>query len=249
MFGSVERYASAVRRKRFAMLRGRAVLAVALALALYLLITHFLAATYGIDSVSMRPNLEPSDRVMATPLSYGVFVPFSSIRLPGLRKPERGDLVVVQSPFLDRSAAWKRIGEPVVRFFTLQTVSLYRDSDGARMRGYLVKRVVGLPGDTVRMQDFHAQVRPAGRTEFLSEEEASGRSYALDFEFSPDGWSARLPFSGSMKDVVLGPGEYFVLGDNRPVSSDSRSWGPVDGSHIMARVFFRYWPPRSFGGL
>jgi signal peptidase I len=206
-------------------------------------------ATYGIDSVSMDPNLRPSDRVMATPLSYGVFLPLSDIRFPGFQKPERGDLVVVQSPFLDRTAVWKRIAEPVVRFFTLQNASLYREPEGAKMRGYLVKRVVGLPGDTVRVKDFRVQVRPSGRTEFMSEEEASGMRYKLDFRFSPDGWTSTLPFSGTMKDTVLGPNEYFVLGDNRPVSSDSRSWGPVDGSHIMAKVFFRFWPLRSFGKL
>jgi len=249
MFGSIEHYESAVRKKRFALLRSRAVLAVVLALVLYLLITHFLVATYDVDSVSMSPGLQPSDRVMATPLTYGVYVPLSDIRLPGFQKPQRGDLVVVQSPFFERDPVWKRLGDPVVRFFTLQNASLYRDPEGAKMRGYLVKRVVGLPGDTVRIKDFRVQVRPSGRTDFVSEEEAATTPYRLDFRFAPDGWNAQLPFSGNGKDVILGADEYFVLGDNRPLSSDSRSWGSINGSHIVAKVFFRYWPFRAFGKL
>ena len=56
-----------------------------------------------------------------------------------------------------------------------------------------------------------------------------------------------MPLSGTSAEIVLGQDEYFVLGDNRQESSDSRSWGPLPGSRIQAKVIYRYWPIRSFG--
>ena len=47
--------------------------------------------------------------------------------------------------------------------------------------------------------------------------------------------------------IVLGAGEYFVSGDNRPYSSDSRAWGPIKKSHIVGKAFFRYWPASALG--
>jgi signal peptidase I len=58
-----------------------------------------------------------------------------------------------------------------------------------------------------------------------------------------------IPFSGDGEEITLREGEYFVLGDNRPESSDSRSWGPLPSSRIVGKVIFRYWPPHSLGKL
>lgn len=49
--------------------------------------------------------------------------------------------------------------------------------------------------------------------------------------------------------VTIQPGEYFVSGDNRPHSSDSRVWGPITMNEIVGRVFFRYWPANTFGPI
>ena len=57
----------------------------------------------------------------------------------------------------------------------------------------------------------------------------------------------RFPFSGNSGEHVLGDGEYFLLGDNRPESSDSRSWGALSRDRIIGKVIYRYWPLRSVG--
>ncbi len=63
----------------------------------------------------------------------------------------------------------------------------------------------------------------------MPEQELPGSSYAIRTEKLPEGWTEDMPFSGSLEPLTLASGQYFVLGDNRPDSSDSRSWGPVQG--------------------
>jgi signal peptidase I len=114
---------------------------------------------------------------------------------------------------------------------------------------YMVKRLVGMPGDTIRMSGYVLSVKPRGAAEFSSEQQGAAESYAVVTDAQAPGWDAALPASGTLPERVLGSDEYFVLGDNRPESSDSRSWGPVGRARIIGKVVFRYWPPRSFGRL
>lgn len=83
---------------------------------------------------------------------------------------------------------------------------------------FFIKRVIGLPGETVRIRD--------------------GRVVGLD----ESSYLAADVRTGGQMDVVLGAGEYFVLGDNREASSDSRSWGPLPRNDIIGRVWVRAWP-------
>jgi signal peptidase I len=123
---------------------------------------------------SMRPTLEPGQRIAVAPL---------------VRPPGRGDLVVV------------------VRF------------SGSRQLE-VVKRVVGLPGERVRL---------GGRLE-------------VDGQAVPEPYLAH-PGAGEL-DLRLGPAEYLVLGDHRAASTDGRDFGPVGADALRARVVFAYWPPR-----
>jgi signal peptidase I len=89
--------------------------------------------------------------------------------------------------------------------------------------GALVKRVIGLPGDTIEIKNGAVYINGS----LLTEPYYNGTTTA-----SPGGYD----------HVVLQQGQYFVMGDNRPGSEDSRVLGPVPRQDIIGRVCFRYWP-------
>jgi signal peptidase I len=86
----------------------------------------------------------------------------------------------------------------------------------------VVKRVVGLPGERVRLH-------PGGL-------EVDGRPVSEPYLAGP-------PAAGTL-EVELGPAEYLVLGDHRAASTDGRDFGPVGADALLGRVRFAYWPPR-----
>jgi signal peptidase I len=96
-----------------------------------------------------------------------------------------------------------------------------------------IKRIVGLPGDTILVQDD---------TIFVNGEELPEDYLTDEIETRPGAYTQ----NGS---ITVPSGMYFVLGDNRSHSSDSRTWGPVASDKIVGKVFFRYWPPQKVGVL
>ena len=94
-----------------------------------------------------------------------------------------------------------------------------------------IKRVVGLPGELVEIKDSQIFVN----------------SESLGEVYIPDEFQTEAGSFTKNKPVSLGGNQYFVVGDNRPHSSDSRVWGPIDKSMIVGKAFFRYWPPETMG--
>ncbi len=249
MIGSVERYSSSVRKRRVSLLGSRTFRILLIAFLIYLVVSRFFLATFQVESVSMEPTLSPSDRVIVSLLAFGPRVPFSHARFPGVGRPERGDVVVVQPPFYDEEPLVERILQPLVSFFTLQKATLRRDLYGGRVNSYMVKRVIGMPGDTIRLSSYTVWVKPRGASDFVPEDQIVSGHYQTRIPPNVPGWSASLPFSGNEDELVLPAGHYYVMGDNRPESSDSRSWGAVPRDRIIGKVIYRYWPPRSIGKL
>jgi signal peptidase I len=247
MFGSVERYSPAAGRRGAGSLVGRLLRVLLIALVLYVVVSRFLASSYRIESVSMEPALRPADRVIVSVISFGARIPFTTTWLPGTEVPTRGDLVVVQPPFAGEPSLLARILEPLASFLTLQKVTLHRDTYGSRVNGYMVKRLIGIPGDTVRLASFALSVKPRGGSSFVPEQQIVPVHYETTVAQNAPGWSSTFPFSGNSTEITLGDDQYFVLGDNRTESSDSRSWGPVTRERIIGKVVYRYWPPASFG--
>jgi len=101
------------------------------------------------------------------------------------------------------------------------------DSPGNLSHQKYIKRIIGLPGETIRIED--------GKVYVLFE---NNTLYPLDeSDYLPEG----VITPGEL-EVELGHGQYFVLGDNRPFSADSRNWGPINEEKIIGRAFLRLWP-------
>ncbi len=211
----------------------------------YLIVTSFLLRTIAAGSSSMEPTVVPGDRLFVTPLVYGPVVPFFNWKMPPVTLPRRGDLVLVRPPYY-RSTWFLEAVSPVVSFFTLQKVRVLSRAGGIE-QAELIRRVIGLPGDTVRVAAFAAEVRPAGSKRFIPEVDLSRRGYSTTFDPLPDAWNESLPFSDSPREFELDEGEYFLMSDNRSFTNDSRYWGPVGIEAITARVLLRYRPLSDFG--
>ncbi|HEY7087518.1 MAG TPA: signal peptidase I [Tepidisphaeraceae bacterium] len=172
-------------------------------LILVIALTSFRSAVADWNDVptgSMKPTIVEGDRIFVNKLAYGLKVPFTTLHLFRWDAPQRGEIVVFNSP-----------------------------ADGMR----LVKRVVGLPGDVVEMVDDHLVI--------------NGKP--LDYQLAADGSIAEALGTGphaiqvlpqiralrTFGPVTVPPGEYFVMGDNRDNSNDSRFIGTVPLSQIVGR--------------
>jgi signal peptidase I len=235
-------FAQAVEGRRRLGRRLAAVLAIFLG---FETVSAFFLTAYSAGSSSMAPTILPSDRLLAFPMAFGPRTVFG--RLPGVSRPERGDLAIVDPPFAAESGFWKRLGDSFVRFATLQLVSLDGSRSERAIGGPMIQRVIGIPGDVVEMKDFVFKVKPAGSTAALTEFELSKGGYDISKDALPENWSSALPGSGDMPPVTLGKDEYFVAGDARSASSDSRLWGPVRLERFRARIVLRYWPLERLG--
>ena len=173
-----------------------------------MLIKTFLVQPFWIPSESMLPTIEVTDRVMVNKLAYDI------------GEPERGDIVVFRDPAepeIDES-----IPEAVIRS-VLEAV-------GVRTRGRddLIKRVIGLPGETVEIQGNRVLIDG----EPIDEPYLSGTS--------------SMPDEGPFE---VGENEVFVMGDNRQFSFDSRRFGSIPEGDLIGEAFLTIWPVDNFGGL
>ncbi|MEY2477110.1 MAG: signal peptidase [Actinomycetota bacterium] len=173
------------------------------------LIKTFVAQAFYIPSESMTPQLQVNDRVVVSRIAYR------------LHDPRRGDIVVFDDP--REGANGDDDGQPniVVRFIRGigGAVGVVQPSTEE-----FIKRVVGLPGETVEGK--------AGRVY------VDGR--VLSEPYLPDG-----TVTSDFAPVVVPEGSLWVMGDNRSNSSDSRFFGPIRRSTVQGRTVLRVWPPGS----
>ena len=95
-----------------------------------------------------------------------------------------------------------------------------------------IKRVIALPGERLLIRDGFVYI--------------NGRK--LDEPYLPEAWTLFNNWGGP-NGTVMGPDQYFVMGDNRNKSQDSRSFGPITRDRIDGRAWFRIWPLNSFGDI
>ncbi len=177
----------------------------------------------------MQPTYAAGDVIITSPLS------------PLCKKFDRGAVVMVE-PFKQKHRRFiSRLIQQFAAFATFQMIHPYT-AETSHIKPF-VRRVVGLPGDTIYMDSFTLYVKTKDSRYFLTEFEVAEHDYNVRLEKLPEGWNKQLPFDGSYPETTLKENEYFVLCDNRIASSDSRLWGPLHGpSQIKSKVFVRYWP-------
>jgi len=165
-----------------------------------------------VEGDSMRPTLLPGQRLAVGPLDH---------------PPRRGALVVVRrEPTPSRST-----GAPLRGPTDRGTPSGSPGPPRPDPSGFeVVKRVVGLPGERVRLV--------AGRLE------VDGVEVAEPYLGDTGGEAGAPPAGAGDLDVRLGGDQYLVLGDHRAASTDGRDFGPVPAAALTGRVRFAYWPPR-----
>jgi signal peptidase I len=169
------------------------------AIAIVLAIKAWVVNPYRIPSSSMEPTLHcarPSPGCVAK-ISDRVLADRVTYHF---RSPRRGEIIVFKTPKAARE-----------------------ECSGASDSGVFVKRLIGLPGETISEKSGYVYINGKKLVEnYIQPGRRGGRNYS----------AARIP-----KD------RYFFMGDNRASSCDSRDWGTVPRSNLIGKVFMTYWPP------
>ncbi len=185
---------------------------------LFVVIRTFFVEAFKIPSGSMENTLQIGDFLLVNKLVYGAEVPFTHKRLPRIRDPQRGDVIVFEYP------------EDPTKYF--------------------VKRLEGVPGDTVEMRDGTLIRNGTALVEhYVEHTEPDMDPSAEDFRWQRDylvktaaaAGVAYHPSRNNWGPLVVPKGNYLALGDNRDNSFDSRYWGWVADSLIKGRPFVIYY--------
>jgi signal peptidase I len=197
-----------------------------------LFILTFLAQNFVIPSGSMEHTLMVGDHLMVDRITLAA--PTKWMPLVRMREPQRGDIIVFKRP----------APEPEL------------DADGNPQYLTLVKRLVGVPGDHIHLHDgvvylngvaqsapkygLDTPVPQPGEQQFLDEFPAVLPKIEDDHG-AVTSWVVELPTHIENGELVVPPGKYFMMGDHRHGSMDSRFWGFVPRENIMGRPLFNYW--------
>ncbi|HEY1985362.1 MAG TPA: signal peptidase I [Terracidiphilus sp.] len=190
-------------------------------IAVGMFVLAFLFQNFAIPSSSMASTLLTGDHVLVDRVTFSPaarWAPFVHYR-----DPQRGDVVVFYKPIAE--------------------------TNGEHM--HLVKRVIGVPGDRIHLRNGIVYLNGVAQNEPQAAKSNPGTydPYINDFP-SVDpavepgvtaAWTVQMPGCIQGDDLVVPPGNYFVMGDNRPNSMDSRYWGFVPRENIVGRPLFVYW--------
>lgn len=186
-----------------------------------------IAQNYVIPSGSMENTLLVGDHLMVDRITFSP--PSRWMPLVRYREPQRGDIVVFIKPVPDSY-----------------------DADGKPVYETLDKRLIGVPGDRIHLRDGvvildgvaqnqpHAQPTTLENHSDFLDEFPSVPPYPQPGA-TPEAWAVDFPSHVVNGDLVVPPGKYFMMGDNRHNSLDSRYWGFVPRENIIGRPLFNYW--------
>lgn len=195
-------------------------------IAIFLVLRTFFVEAYRIPSGSMIPSLLIGDWLFVNKLRYGPHVPFTDYNLPGYADPQRGEVVVFVSP--------PQSDQPEDPTPTL------------------VKRLVGLPGDTIYMREavlyvggVAQQLGEKSPEQTIGDPTETSPLFDWQHEFEVKGTRFGEPPEQPMHDhwgpLVIPPDRLFMMGDNRYDSKDGRYWGLVPRKNVRGRPMFVYY--------
>jgi signal peptidase I len=205
------------------------------------LLMMFVIQAFKIPSASMEKTLLIGDHLFVNKFLYGLRVPFSGKRILPLRQPKRGDILVFQFPVDDPTA--------------LHCGSVQYGKD-------FIKRLIGEPGDKIEVRQGRVILndKPLGDElpyavhDAPYQEPVSPRASQLTPEQYQTLWEGHHldeELQNNERDffgpVTVPPNSYFMMGDNRDHSCDSRYWGPVAEKYVKGNAWFLYWPPSRMG--
>jgi signal peptidase I len=181
--------------------------------------TTFVVQAFKIPSASMETTLLIGDHLLVNKFIFGGHGAWYEKILP-YRAIKRGDIIVFKYPFLDHP--------------------------------HYVKRVIGLPGDHLKLVDQQVYINGQALDEPYAVHDPSVPYDPFNYSFPPlrdemiplnviNEWRPELRKYVQGDEMVIPPGKYFAMGDNRDHSQDSRYWGFVDRDAIMGHPFLIYW--------
>ena len=176
--------------------------------ALALLFRSLMFEPFNIPSGSMIPTLKVGDFILVNKYAYGIRLPVVGTKIIDVGDPERGDSMVFIPPHEEE---------------------------------YFIKRVIGLPGDRVRYQNKTLYINGVEQTQVFQQEVREFRPRQLEFEETfgdkPHAIYRNLYNDPRVQEWVVPEGHYFMMGDNRDQSNDSRFWGFVPDENVVGRAF------------
>jgi signal peptidase I len=207
------------------------------ALAIFLGTRQLLAEAFRIPSGSMEPTLLVGDWLFVNKLRFGPHIPFMSRSLPGYANPKRGDVAVFISPPQD------------------VTIRISPD----QVSPTLVKRIVGVGGDTLLMRGgeliVNGAVVPSPNSFRLPDSLADqpqpifAWQHQLEIRGSRFGQPVPAASLHEWGPLVVPTGTFFMMGDNRDNSVDSRYYGPVPRANLRGTPMFVYYSYDPEGGV
>lgn len=191
-----------------------------IALVLFLFVRTFVVEAFQIPTASMENTLLIGDFLLVNKMVYGAEIPGTELELPAFGEPSRGDVIVFEPP----------------------------ESAEQPPRTNYVKRIVGMPGDTLRMRRGRLFVNNAPFEEPYVKAasdfpDAPSPKFAWQRRFLTDRArrSGTVTTRNNWGPLVVPEDSYFVMGDNRSNSEDSRYWGFVPRDAIRGRPFLVYY--------
>ncbi len=207
-------------------------------IAIFLTARVALAEAYRIPTGSMEPTLQVGDMLFVNKLRFGPHIPFTGVSLPGYATPRREDVVVFVSP----------PQHPAIRITPDDVTPM------------LVKRIVGIAGDTLLMRRgelmVNGDVLPARNTEFTLPVSSADRreplfawQHAVEVKGTRFGPPVTNPSLHDWGPLVIPSGMFFMMGDNRDNSVDSRYYGLVPRANLRGTPTFVYYSYDRESGL